>query len=103
MRRIFLILILLLPLPVVAGSLLKPTQCNVVEKKSHNFMACNYDRSKQQWLLTYKPGSYSIVVKSGRYAEMVASLCGVRGLSVHEKIHGFFRGRTRVFSCSDTR
>jgi hypothetical protein len=101
MKQLLLILVFLLPLPAAAETLIKPTECKVVEKNSHNFMVCNYDNAKQQWLLTYKPGSYPIVVKSGRYAEMIDSLCGVRGLSVHETIHGFFRGRTREFSCAD--
>jgi len=99
-----LALLLLVPLSAEAGEReVTPTECNVIEDRSHGFVKCRYRPDSYEWRLTYKPLAYKGVIDSGRYGDMLRTLCNAYGSSIHETNHGFFSGWQREIKCDRSR
>lgn len=105
MKWCVLAILLLLPLSAHADEPreLTPTECSVIEKRSHGFVKCRYRPETQQWRIVYKPLAYKQVVDSGRYGEMLRTLCDAYGYSIHETNHGLFSGWQREIKCDPDR
>lgn len=100
----FLAILLLLPLSAMAGEReVTPTECSVIEERSHGFVKCRYRPEAYQWRLTYRIAAYKQVVKSGQYGAMLRTLCDAYGSSIHETNHGLFSGWEREIKCDRSR
>ncbi len=79
----------------------RPPECKKIEKRAYGFVKCSYHFSDEEWSLVYLPMAYGQVIASGKYSDMMRTLCDRGGDSIREEVREIFSKWTRTTKCRD--